>query len=190
MGRFETTELNESDFNDIAALDLYEEISQIEALFHKIEDKLHSPEVINESPEAVIAALPTAVATLMGGVVFGSMMFRNWVKDGTILPKGISDAVMAAGKWLMTPKTERERDVRRERLAAMIKHKNPEMSPTQINQAINRIISEEKKPAGKPANSGRSGTYETGFAHTKKVEAMTDKEREEYNRKRFPNRKK
>lgn len=193
IGKFETTELNENDMNDLEAMGIYEEVSQIEALFHKIEDKLFSEESLNESPEILLSALPTAIATAMGALAFGSAMFHNWVKEGTILPKGVTMAISAIRKWVVSAPTPSAKSARRERLTNMIKNKNAEWSPMQVKAAVDRILTNEDRNAAigtsseKPQGSGRHGTYETGFAHTKKVENMSPKEREAYNRKRFPN---
>lgn len=188
VGKFESMDEDANDFHDVNKLDLFEELSQLEDTLEAIKCKLGLN--LNEDMSALAVAIPSFV-TLLTGVGFG--LLKKWMKDGTILPKGLDASMLKAGKWIHAedPAIRRKR---KQDLIAEFQKKMPQASLVSIKALVDKM--EHEAVHGKtstyepPKNSAKHGTYETEFARTMKLKNMTDKEREEYNRKRFPNIKK
>jgi hypothetical protein len=188
-------EINESDSDDLAAFDIEDELSEMENLFGRIQEKLFLND-INESADALVTVLPAAVATLMGGIGLGTALFKTWVKEGTILPKFLYNAEYKLGKFLGEV-TGAELAKRRGELAAQIRKENPKASPIEIKAAISRIEADYKRKAEykpstyvPPKDSAKHGTHDPEVGQVMRkhlaLQNMTPKEKEAYNKKRFP----
>ena len=195
VGKISTMEINESDSDDLAAFDIEDELSEMENLFERIQEKLFIND-INENSDVLVTVLPAAVATLMGGIGLGTALFQQWVKEGTVLPKFLYNAEYKLGKFLGEV-TGAELAKRRGELAAQIRKENPKASPIEIKAAIARIEADYKRKAEykpstyvPPKDSAKHGTHDPEVGQVMRkhlaLQNMTPKEKEAYNRKRFP----
>lgn len=189
IGKFSTTNINENDYNDIEAFEIYDEMSIIEEAFEKIQDKIYSQKSLDESMDTIATIIPAAISTIAGGLAIGSAMFKSWMNNGSVLPKGLQNAEAAIRRWIMEV-TGTSRVQRKEHLARVLRKENPNASMIEIDAMISKILKGDTNVSTfiKPEDSAHFGTYDTEFARAFRHKNMTPKEKEAWLNKRFPNR--
>ena len=193
VGMFEAMEDSKEDFYDANMLDLIDEISEMEDVVTKVREKLETTE-LNEDISSLSIAIPSLISLVAGA---SAALFKKWAADGTLLPKGLENVSFKLGGWIKTASSKEEQAARRKKIEDELAKKMPRADKDSIKRVVADMEKRyEESRGGKenaykpPKDSGKHGTYDTEFARAMRYKNMTDKEREEYNNKRFPNRKK
>lgn len=196
LGKFESLVETEDELALLETLEIDEDVSELEDVLKRIQTKLLSSDlkIINEMDASVIAVAVPAAASLIAGA--SAALLKTWMKTGSIIPVGLQGATHSLNRWLNSV-NGKDKAERRAALAKKFAEKHPEASPIQIKAMIARIESDEVagvRPKGStyvpPPDSAKHGTYDNDIGRAFRINNMSDKERAEYNKKRFPNKKK
>jgi hypothetical protein len=203
IGRFEASRLNESDMSDFITLGLYEEMSELEDILGRIHSKICTvDEELNES-EILAMGISGIIGSVVGAIGLSNQLRKAWAEDN-LVPKFLQGSSHKIDKILgKFTGAEREK-VRAQILKEFERQGKLEgLSSTEISAMINAEIAREKIIAKKKASINyerysnnkadeKSKPKSTDNSRTEVGDAfkklnMTDKEKQEYFQKRFPN---
>lgn len=174
IGRFEACRLNETDMNEIVGFGIYNELSELESIIHRISDKIHNVEDLNES-EIIAMGVSGAIASAIAAISLSKPLLKAWAEDN-ILPKGLE----GAGRTIKKAISHLTGEAKAKMKADIIKEfrrigKLEGLSAAQIESMVAAEISRQK----------RVEALSKDRAHFNR-ELEKSRERTEYNSKRFP----